>query len=337
MDFREEYRKSMESSSPDRQAMDRMKAAVLAKIEAGEGQPGIPGEKRRPISRFAYIGGAAAACAIIAVSAATILPNVGSNNMVHDTTANSSIAAEKAASAETSAEPSDNAAGADSTGNTETSAAAETLESDIITEDAVLETTDSASIAGDLPDNGVNDINGGKHQDADYTDESYMDEDDGMPNPEAGANITDDSEVTQDSGAGSDDENPCTGAPDDFSPDSEPSRQDPDKGFTGEATKEEFFDETTDIGSFEISEEVTADATEEFDPTEEVYVAKIVFGRDFIAFDGERYKPVSAAPPDGPSENAFDPVNKTEYTFVRSGDVIAVYLDGKLIGVYQKM
>lgn len=42
MDLREEYKKSMESSSPDREAMDRMKAAVLAKIAAGEGEPGIP-------------------------------------------------------------------------------------------------------------------------------------------------------------------------------------------------------------------------------------------------------------------------------------------------------
>lgn len=116
MDLREEYKKSMESSSPDREAMDRMKAAVLAKIAAGEGEPGIPEvnkeRKPLPLRRIAYIGGAAAACAVIAVSAATIIPNIrGANDMV--SAGESSSAAESGSAASIQA-----SAGADTSGDT---------------------------------------------------------------------------------------------------------------------------------------------------------------------------------------------------------------------------
>ena len=50
MDLREEYKNEMESVSPDREAIDRMKAAVMAKIAAGEGEAGIPGEKKHFIT-----------------------------------------------------------------------------------------------------------------------------------------------------------------------------------------------------------------------------------------------------------------------------------------------
>lgn len=84
MDFREEYKKSMAVNSPDRESIDRMKAAVLAMIAAGEGEAGIPTAKSKSVTlrRFAYIGGTAAACAVIAVSAATILPNVDQSSKI---------------------------------------------------------------------------------------------------------------------------------------------------------------------------------------------------------------------------------------------------------------
>ena len=155
MDLREEYKKSMESSSPDREAMDRMKAAVLAKIAAGEGEPGIPEvskeRKPLPLRRIAYIGGAAAACAVIAVSAATIIPNIrGANGMV--TAGESSSAASIQASA-----------GADTSGDT----GAEAWDTA-----APGEIQDSINIEGTASDS------------IEITWEGSLD--DNMPNPEAG-------------------------------------------------------------------------------------------------------------------------------------------------------
>lgn len=97
MNFKDEYKKSAESISPDREAIDRMKAAVLAKIaDENEKLPEVPSERaysaetspRRkplPLKRIAVIGGTVAACAVITVSAFTLLPSLkSSNNMVNE-------------------------------------------------------------------------------------------------------------------------------------------------------------------------------------------------------------------------------------------------------------
>lgn len=98
MDFREEYKKSAESLSPDKEAMERMKAAVLAKIAEEQSSGAAPGgsadnkagspeqKKSLPLRRIAYIGGAVAACAVITVSAFTFLPMIkGADNMIGET------------------------------------------------------------------------------------------------------------------------------------------------------------------------------------------------------------------------------------------------------------
>lgn len=99
MDFREEYKKSAESLSPDNEAMERMKAAVLAKIaeeQSGGAAHGAPADNKAespepkpkkplPLRRIAYIGGAAAACALITISAFTFLPMIKrTNGMIED-------------------------------------------------------------------------------------------------------------------------------------------------------------------------------------------------------------------------------------------------------------
>ncbi|MGN1108762.1 MAG: hypothetical protein ACI4RK_05205 [Oscillospiraceae bacterium] len=104
MNFKDEYKKSAESISPDREAIDRMKAAVMAKIAEEQGEfPEISGSARSaeehpeptphkkplPFKRIAVIGGAVAACAVVTVSAMTLLPNLNTSDMV----AASSVAA----------------------------------------------------------------------------------------------------------------------------------------------------------------------------------------------------------------------------------------------------
>lgn len=99
MDFREEYKKSAESLSPDNEAMERMKAAVLAKIaeeQSGGAAHGAAADNKAespepkpkrplPLRRIAYVGGAAAACALITISAFTFLPMIKrTNGMIED-------------------------------------------------------------------------------------------------------------------------------------------------------------------------------------------------------------------------------------------------------------
>lgn len=85
MNFKDEYKKSAESISPDKEAIARMKAAVMAKIEADpEGSADIPEKKKPlPLRRIAYIGGAAAACACITLAAVVLNSRLNSSdNMI---------------------------------------------------------------------------------------------------------------------------------------------------------------------------------------------------------------------------------------------------------------
>lgn len=100
MNFRDEYKKSAESLSPDRKTIDRMKAAVMAEINSGAAEEPKP---RKPLllNRIALIGGAAAACAIITVSAVNFIPKMmNSNDMVSEADISSSAAAAEINSAE---------------------------------------------------------------------------------------------------------------------------------------------------------------------------------------------------------------------------------------------
>lgn len=93
MNFKDEYRKSAESLSPDRKTIDRMKAAVMAEINSGtEEKP--RSRKPLPMNRIALIGGAAAACAVITLSAVAFIPMIRNNSdMVSEAGSSNSSAA----------------------------------------------------------------------------------------------------------------------------------------------------------------------------------------------------------------------------------------------------
>ena len=108
MNFKDEYKKSAESISPDREAIDRMKAAVMAKLAEEQGEfPEVPAEpaklpeaaesephrKPLPLKRIAFIGGTVAACAVITVSAVTLLPNLRADSSLINEEAGTSSAA----------------------------------------------------------------------------------------------------------------------------------------------------------------------------------------------------------------------------------------------------
>lgn len=344
MDLREEYKKSMESSSPDREAMDRMKAAVLAKIAAGEGEPGIPEvnkeRKPLPLRRIAYIGGAAAACAVIAVSAATIIPNIrGANDMV--SAAESSSAASIQASA-----------GADTSGDTG-AAAGDTAAPGEIQDSINIEGTasDSAVITweGSLDDNMPNPgawFDPGYGQTAEVAPDNSIDV---MPDliPNTGVDSTPNKGSTVTA------EPPASDEPDDSASDS--ITELPDKGYTGEAwgfgsaeicatgeiggssdrdsemsTEEYVCDETAEFG-MTLDEALD---TEEAAPEREITI--VFSGGDWVSYAGERYTLCKRKPPEGIPVNAVDPVTRTHYHVVQSGGTIAVYQSGKLVGVYKK-
>lgn len=345
MDLREEYKKSMESSSPDREAMDRMKAAVLAKIAAGEGEPGIPEvskeRKPLPLRRIAYIGGAAAACAVIAVSAATIIPNIrGANGMV--SAAESSSAASIQASA-----------GADTSGDTDAEAW-DTAAPGEIQDSINIEGTASDSIEitweGSLDDNMPN-PEAGYDQGYGQTAEEFPDDSiDVMPDliPNTGVDSTPNKGSTVTA------EPPASDEPDDSASDSITGL--PDKGYTGEAwgfgsaeicatgeiggssdrdsemSTEEYCDETAELG-MTLEDDAALD-TEEAAPEREITI--VFSGGDWVSYAGERYTLCKRKPPEGTPVSAVDPVTRTHYNVVQSGGTIAVYQSGKLVGVYKK-
>lgn len=119
MNFRDEYKKSAESISPDREAMDRMKAAIKAQLESEQSFPVTDTEQEHkkplPLKRIAYIGGAVAACAVVTVSAFTLLPLFRNSGSITDTS-NSSMT--ETAAADTAATTSAESAGGAYNGST---------------------------------------------------------------------------------------------------------------------------------------------------------------------------------------------------------------------------
>ena len=73
MDIRQEYKKCAEIMNPSAEAMERMKRNILAKAAQ-------PEKKAFPFKKLAYAGSALAACAVIAVAAANILPSMKAKN-----------------------------------------------------------------------------------------------------------------------------------------------------------------------------------------------------------------------------------------------------------------
>lgn len=108
MKFSEGYKKSAENMNPDRQTIDKMKAAVLKELQEHPDAPAQPLEEPKkplPLRRIAYIGGAVAACAAITIAAVNLVPSLkASNGMISSgAIADSSVAAAEIAGNETAA------------------------------------------------------------------------------------------------------------------------------------------------------------------------------------------------------------------------------------------
>lgn len=85
MKFSEEYKKSAENMNPDRQTIDRMKAAVLKELQEHPDAPAQPLEEPKkplPLRRIACIGGAVAACAAITIAAVNLVPSLKASNVM---------------------------------------------------------------------------------------------------------------------------------------------------------------------------------------------------------------------------------------------------------------
>lgn len=108
MKFSEEYKKSAENMNPDRQTIDRMKAAVLKELQEHPDAPAQPLEEPKkplPLRRIACIGGAVAACAAITVAAVNLVPSLKASNVMISSgaIADSSASAAEIAGNETAA------------------------------------------------------------------------------------------------------------------------------------------------------------------------------------------------------------------------------------------
>ena len=108
MKFSEEYKKSAENINPDRQTIDRMKAAALKELQEQPDAPAQPLEEPKkplPLRRIAYIGGAVAACAAITVAAVNLVPSLKASNAMISSgaIADSSASAAEIAGNETAA------------------------------------------------------------------------------------------------------------------------------------------------------------------------------------------------------------------------------------------
>lgn len=108
MKFSEEYKKSAENINPDRQTIDRMKAAVLKELQEQPDAPAQPLEEPKkplPLRRIACIGGAVAACAAITIAAVNLVPSLKASNAMISSgaIADSSASAAEIAGNETAA------------------------------------------------------------------------------------------------------------------------------------------------------------------------------------------------------------------------------------------
>lgn len=73
MNFGNEYKKAVQDISPDRAALDRMKASVMAEVKGRK--------KPLPLGKIAVSCGSVAACAAIIITAAVLIPHNDASNM----------------------------------------------------------------------------------------------------------------------------------------------------------------------------------------------------------------------------------------------------------------
>lgn len=85
MNFKEEYKNSIEIMGPSAEQLERMKKNILEQAKA-------PEKKAIPFKKIAYIGSAVAACAVISVAAINIVPRLSGGNS--NLTASESYAAD---------------------------------------------------------------------------------------------------------------------------------------------------------------------------------------------------------------------------------------------------
>ncbi len=102
MNFGNEYKMSEKAISPDRAALDRMKANVTAQISVRK--------KPLPLGKIAISCGSVAACAAIVITAAVLLPRTSTSNLTAAGTSSSAMIAEDAAPADVTAKGEGNSA-----------------------------------------------------------------------------------------------------------------------------------------------------------------------------------------------------------------------------------
>lgn len=368
MKFSEEYKKSAESMSPDRQTIDRMKAAVLRELQE---HPDVPAEplpepkKPLPLRRIAYIGGAVAACAVITVAAVNIVPTLKtSNGMISSSNSLSSAAeiANGAAMPETSLIQ---------TGTYEYPSA------DIMEDEAADEIpdyafdNDTAEITGAEENPGMIGIDSAPDAaypaedipaDSDIADSASDDfySEDSAENPSKG-HTTPTPAVT--TAAHSPSTTPSDNKINDFAPDTaeipgtyEPSADD-DKHCNPEAGWDGLPDATTDAGSMEpnIGETEEICATEEFDVTLEEWKSEeandngnpatggadtiVISPMGWLTYNGDRYDSVKTAAPLDTSRRyeAYAPTEGKSYYAVINDNMLYLYdIRMNFLGGYRK-
>lgn len=86
MEFGKEYKKAAQDISPDRAAIDRMKANVMAEVNKRK--------KPLPLGKIAISCGSVAACTAIVITAAVLIPHTDTSNMTAGTFDSSAAASE---------------------------------------------------------------------------------------------------------------------------------------------------------------------------------------------------------------------------------------------------
>ena len=375
MKFSEEYKKSAENMSPDRQTIDRMKAAVLKELQEHPDVPAEPLEKPKkplPLRRIAYIGGAVAACAVITVAAVNIVPSLkASNGMISSgSNVDSSVAI----------------AANETTGLNQQETATIHPSADIAEEAVADECPDCDNISGEIAN-------------ADSFDYGV---DDAMPNPGAGDsdgtiypeqsfdNATDDPTINADSTGNSSSAGnidnldkshpnptdskineliPATVETPDF-PSEEPDHDDdkwmPPTGGRDDFTTKEAWDVVTEDSCYtaETTMEITEATCDALDETEEMWFSEEVCATEesdednhgnpqtggawtivrspqgWLTADGERYDAVKNAyvPTNtGVIYWASSPVENRDFCLVIDGDMLYLFDDKmRYLGAYKK-
>lgn len=211
MKFSEEYKKSAENMNPDRQTIDRMKAAVLKELQEHPDAPAQPLEEPKkplPLRRIACIGGAVAACAAITIAAVNLVPSLKASNAMISSgaIADSSASAAEIAGNETAAPEFSmiqNAATAGSAEDIAEEAAADEAPAEGAADSISDSTNKGHTNPAFAPDGSANEFVPVTYEvPEDSTDESLIDNE--RPNPESGV-IDTSGNTTSDNGSSTED------------------------------------------------------------------------------------------------------------------------------------